>query len=314
MSSNVSTNKMKNVTNTLKSSKTFILAIAVIIIIIFIYYVYQSFTTYTSTSPYLVLDTIEGNAQKVITADTIADPSDGKYGQEFTYSTWLYVKDTNFTKTGVTSINSTTNTTTDPTTGLPTNSSTTSTATLAQCDNTNQPAFKMIFNKGSSDFYQNADKSWHYPTLSCPGVFLYPDTNKIHIRFNTYDKNNIYKSADVGNIPLNKWFMLTIIVIGSSADIYINDMLKKRENVGVIKMNYGDLHIGSFGGFDGYLANFRYFNRAVQAWEIDEMYQIGVNSEMKQPVANIQQVANLSNNYFFTTGFPNSSFNGTSSM
>jgi hypothetical protein len=28
---------------------------------------------------------------------------------------------------------------------------------------------------------------WNYPLLSNPGIFLYPDTNKLHIRFNTFD-------------------------------------------------------------------------------------------------------------------------------
>jgi hypothetical protein len=291
MSSNV--NAMKNAS---KSPKKILLIIAGIILLVFLYYTIQSYRTYKSSSPFLVVDTIEGSSQKRIEANRIADPTDGKYGQEFTYCTWLYIKDTNFIKT--------------------------SDSDNQECniDNSGSPLFRMIFNKGSDDLkkIQQQIKQpdgtmktvsiWHYPTLSCPGVFLYPNTNKLHIRFNTFEKGSIYKSADVGNIPLNKWFMLTIVLIGNSVDIYINNMLKKREVVGVVKMNYGDLHIGSYGGFDGYLSNFRYFNRSVQSWEIDEMYQVGVGTEMRQPVANIQQVANLSPNYFFTTGFANSNF------
>ncbi len=289
MSSNISTNmnKMKNMSKK-NVSKTIILALIIIIFLIFFVYLFRSYSTYKATSPYLITDTVEGSSQKVINANMIADPTDGKYGQEFTYTTWLYIKDSNFIKSGDSGDES------------------------CNIDNTSGPMFRMIFNKGSDDLKKitgpDGKQMWHYPTLSCPGVFLYPTTNKLHIRFNTYDKNNMFKSADVGNIPLNKWFMLTIVLIGNSVDIYINNMLKKREVVGVIKMNYGDLHIGSFGGFDGYLANFRYFNRAVQVWEIDELYQIGASTEMRQPVTNIQQVADLSNNYFFTTGFPNSNF------
>ncbi len=293
MSSNA--NAVKNVS---KSPKTVILAVVGFVILIFLFYTYKSYQTYKSSSPYLVVDTIEGSSQKRIEANRIADPTDGKYGQEFTYCTWLYVKDSNFIK-----MNDSDN---------------------EECniDNSGSPLFRMIFNKGSDDLKKiqqqvpQPDGStktmtvWHYPTLSCPGVFLYPNTNKLHIRFNTFQKDQMYKSADVGNIPLNKWFMLTIVLIGNSVDIYINNSLKKREVIGVVKMNYGDLHIGSYGGFDGYLANFRYYNRAVQSWEIDEMYQVGVGTEMRQPVANIQQVANLSPNYFFTTGFANSNFKG----
>ncbi len=286
---NVANSSVKNI---VKSPKKMLLVLAAIIIFVFLYYTFVSYRAYKSSSPFLVVDTIEGSAQKRIEANRIADPQDGKYGQEFTYCTWLYIKDTNFS-------------------GINSNEG---------CDinNASGPLFRMIFNKGSDDLKKITDPTdssktiWHYPTLSSPGVFLYPNTNKLHIRFNTFEKGHMYKSADVGNIPLNKWFMLTIVLIGNSVDIYINNMLKKREVIGVVKLNYGDLHIGSFGGFDGYLANFRYFNRAVQSWEIDEMYQIGTGTELRQPVANIQQVANLSPNYFFTTGFANSNFKGPS--
>jgi hypothetical protein len=281
----MNTNKMRNITNRLKSSQTIFMAIAGIIILVFLYQVYRSYKSYRQSSPYLISNTVEGSTQKVIPANQIADPSDGKYGQEFTYCTWLYIKDTNFTKTS-----------------------------SGETCNAGSP-FRMIFNKGSNDFYSTKNgetNTWHYPTLSSPGVYLYPNTNKLNIRFNTYDTNAREKNVDIGNIPLNKWFMLTIVLIGNSVDIYINNMLKKREILGVIKLNYGDLHVGSREGFEGYLGNLRYFNRAVSAWEIEEMYNIGKDSEMSQPVTNIRQVANLSNNYYFTTGFPHSTFTGSS--
>ncbi len=292
MSSN---NAVKNVASSMtnyKSPKFILSVILLILILLFIYTTVTSYKSYQATSPLLVNGTIEGNAMRRIPANQILDPTDGQYGQEFTYSTWLYIKDTNFGTY----------------------------ETACNIASGSGPMFKVIFNKGSDDLYSTPNQSpvtvngqnvttykWHYPTLSNPGVFLYPDTNKLHIRFNTYNNDVMYKSADVGNIPLNKWFLLTIVLIGNSADIYINNMLKKRENVGVVRMNYGDLQINPFGGFDGYMSNFRYFNRAVQTWEIDNMYQLGAN--LKAPVENIKEVAALSPSYYFTTGFPNSSFN-----
>jgi hypothetical protein len=267
------------------SKKTIILIVIAILLIIYIYTVYQSYKSYRTSSPYLIQGTIEGTSPKTIEAYKIPQPTDGQYGQEFTYSCWLYIKDTNF-------VNAT---------------------ETCNMDNGMGPLAKLIFNKGSKDLFKtqvNGQTVWHYPTLSSPGVYLYPNTNKLHIRFNTYDTNSPYKSADVGNIPLNKWFLLTIVLIGNSVDIYINNMLKKREKMGVVKLNYGDVNINSFGGFNGYLSNLRYYNRAVEYWEIDENYQLGAN--MKQPVENIQQIANLSPNYFFTTGYPNSNFGASS--
>ncbi len=311
MSSNVTTsansltkNITKNMTN-VKSPKFFIIIVILIIIGVFIYYAWSSYRSYKVTSPYFIYGTLDGNQGRVIKSQRIPEPSDGQYGQEFTYCTWLFIKDTNFTQT------STTPTSTSSTSSSSSSSSSSATKPTV-CTKGTGPLMKIIMNKGSNDLYQTTNDDgtqvWHYPLLSCPGVYLYPDTNKLHIRFNAFD--SIYESADVGNIPLNKWFMLTIVCIGNSVDIYINNMLKKRQNVGVLKMNYGDLSINPFGGFDGYISNLRYYNRAIQSWEIDEMYQLGTNTNMVSQLTDIKQMANLSPKYYFTTGFPNSNFEG----
>ncbi len=291
MSSNVtaSANSLtKNMTN-VKSPKFIILIIILIILAVFIYMAWSSYRSYKITSPYFIYGTLDGNQKRTIPAVKIPDPSDGQYGQEFTYCAWLFIKDTNFVQT-----------------------STTRSGDNALCTKGTGPLMKVIMNKGSNDLYQrtnsNGVQTWHYPLLSSPGVFLYPDTNKLHIRFNSFD--SVYVSADVGNIPLNKWFMLTINCIGNSVDIYINNMLKKRQYVGVLKMNYGDLTINPFGGFDGYISNLRYYNRSIQSWEIDEMYQLGSNTNMVSKLTSLDQKADLSPKYYFTTGFPNSNFEG----
>ncbi len=293
MSSNVTAsansftkNISKNMTN-VKSPNFIILVIILIILAVFIYMGWNSYRSYKITSPYFIYGTLDGNQLKTIPAVRIPDPSDGQYGQEFTYCMWLFIKDTNFVQTSTGSAGST------------------------ACTKGTGPLMKIIMNKGSNDLHQTTvgnQQVWHYPLLSSPGIFLYPDTNKLHIRFNSYD--SVYVSADVGNIPLNKWFMLTVNCIGNSVDVYINNMLKKRQHVGVLKMNYGDLTINPFGGFDGYVSNLRYYNRAIQSWEIDEMYQLGTNTKMVSQLTNTQQMADLSPKYFFTTGFPNSNFKG----
>jgi len=76
--------------------------------------------------------------------------------------------------------------------------------------------WKHIFHKGSENGIP----------LQSPGVWLYPGENKIAININTY--YSVKESCDIGNIPLNKWFHLTIMVINKNIDIYINCNLKKR--------------------------------------------------------------------------------------
>ncbi len=284
LTKNAASNITKNMTNP-KSPKFLIFVILIIIVLVFLYTTWSSYTSYKITSPYFIYVTLDGNITRTIPALRIPDPADGQYGQEFTYCMWLYIKDTNFVN---------------------------KTQSDTICTTGTSPLMKVIMNKGSNDLKKNDNGTWNYPLLSNPGIFLYPDTNKLHIRFNTFD--SLYTSADVGNIPLNKWFMLTVNCIGNSVDIYINNMLKKRQHVGVLRMNYGDLTINPFGGFDGYLSNLRYYNRSIQSWEIDQMYQLGTNLNKVTSTfeTSTQQKADLAPSYFFTTGFPNSSFNGTS--
>ena len=140
-----------------------------------------------------------------------------------------------------------------------------------------------------------------------PGVWLYPNTNKLNIRFNTYE--NVVETADVGNIPLNMWVNVIIILIGNSVDVYINGNLKKRTKLkGVPKINYGDLYTTNWGGFAGYLSKLRYFNRAIEPFMIDQIFTNGPSqifaSNINQGVTDPSAV--LSPNYWMTTGYPNS--------
>ena len=129
---------------------------------------------------------------------------DNQYGTEYSYSFWIFMKDTNFD---------------------------------SSCDDTNYSAFKHVFHRGSYDY-----SSDHLPLLQNTGVWLYPNTNKFHIRFNTYQ--NVTESCDVGNIPINAWVHVTILLIGNSVDVFINANLKKRQKLrGVPKLNYENLYI-----------------------------------------------------------------------
>lgn len=167
----------------------------------------------------------------------------------------------------------------------------------------NNSKLKHVFHKGSNDYNGELNK---YPLLQSPGVWLSDEDNKLIIQFNTYNNNNIYEYANVGNIPLNKWVHITIMLIGNSVDIYINCNLKKRVKLeGVIKNNQGDVHMGYWGGFDGYIAKFRYYNYAIKPFEIDYIcsnINTPSNTAPEELLQNSQSY--LSPNYWLTTGFP----------
>ena len=137
--------------------------------------------------------------------------------------------------------------------------------------------------------------------LQAPGIWIYPSTNKLAINMNTY--NSVKESCDIGNIPLNKWFHLTVMVIGKSLDVYINCNLKKRCKLkGIPKLNYGDIYINSWEGFDGLISNVRYWDRAVSGFQIKHICEEGPSkAPCTDPGVNPPYLAK---NYWMSTGFP----------
>ena len=256
------------------------IGLAVIIIIFFIYSTYIGYKNYQKYSPYLINGITDGTTPQKFSSNQIKASSDSQWGTEFTYSFWIFVKDVNF-----------------------------SSNSGASC--TSELPMLHVFHKGSYDYIPNGQtsetKSVYYPLLQMPGVWLYPNTNKLNIRFNTYE--NVVESADIGNIPLNMWVNVIIILIGSSVDVYVNGNLKKRTKLnGVPKINYGDLYTTNWGGFQGYLSRLRYFNNAIQPFMVDQIFQMGPSKEFATNIAQgvTSPFAQLSNNYWLTTGYPNS--------
>lgn len=261
--------------------KPIMIGLAIVIILFYVYSAFVSYFKFQKTSPYLITGMINATTAMKYSANQIPNSASSAYGTEFSYSTWLYIDDSNFAKSG---------------------SSSCSDSSLLH-----------VFHKGSYDYIPSgattsstnstSGPSFYYPLLQMPGVWLYPNTNKLNIRLNTYE--NVVETSDVGNIPLNMWVNLIIVLIGGSVDVYINGNLKKRTKlVGVPKINYGDLYVTNWGGFQGYVSNFRYFNYAIQPFTIDQIFRMGPNLAITQDNS-LYATANLSQNYWMTTGFPN---------
>ena len=281
MSSNNS-NISKNGNNKKGSNMTMIIiTLAIILVIFFIYSTVISYRNYKKYSPYLIEGIVDGTMSKQIKSAQILPSSDGQYGSEFSYSFWIFIKDTNFTNSSGT------------------------------CSSGTKPLLH-VFHKGSNDFIASGAASGngngsYYPLLEMPGVWLYPNTNKLNIRFNTY--NNVVETSDVGNIPLNSWVNIVITLIGSSVDVYVNGNLKKRNKLsGVPKINYGNLYASNYGGFNGYMCKLRYYNYAIQPFQIDQIFTQGPSSQFDKSYSNglSSPPPELSYNYWMTTGYPNS--------
>jgi len=125
--------------------------------------------------------------------------------------------------------------------------------------------WKHVLHKGNSD-------SW---PGRAPGIWLHPEENKMRVYMNTF--NSIADSyIDIDNIPLDKWFHVSVSLKSKYLDVYINGNLKKRIVLdGVPKQNNGDVYINKFGGFSGYMSCIRYYDHSISPIELEYIVKQG---------------------------------------
>lgn len=112
--------------------------------------------------------------------------------------------------------------------------------------------WKHIFHKGNDTGYP----------LRAPGMYFHPKENTIRVYMNTM--NEAMEYVDIPNVPVKKWIHVGIILRGNQLEVYFNGKLRVVKSfTSVPRQNYGKLWINLFGGFEGYLSKFRYFNYAI---------------------------------------------------
>lgn len=228
--------------------------IIAILLIIFMVNMLHDYSVDDKYNPYILDGTWNATKQRTYPGKMIYSSMDSAYGQEFTYTTWLYIEDRNF--------------------------------------NTGGANDRHIFNKG------NANGTIDSVTLQCPGLWIDKSVNRLKLVLNTFA--SLYETFYISNIPLNKWFHLSIVLIGQHIDVYINGEMKYRFQLkGIPRLNYGDLYLCSWGGFDGELSIFRYFNRALNAYEIENMVTTGPSSKPCSASAEAPDTASFSQRYYF---------------
>tara|TARA_B100001093_G_C26811475_1_gene1007766 strand:+ start:459 stop:1385 length:927 start_codon:yes stop_codon:yes gene_type:complete len=123
---------------------------------------------------------------------------------------------------------------------------------------------KHMFHKGNKSGNPNR----------APGVFLHPTSNTILVYMNTV--NNIMEHVEIKNIPLRRWVHMAIILKGQYLDVYVNGFLRKRHELSSVpKQNFGDLWLNLNGGFDGYMCKMRYYRRAIEYNEVENVVRGG---------------------------------------
>lgn len=100
------------------------------------------------------------------------------------------------------------------------------------------------FSTGNAKLYHILHKGYSqvYPLLG-PGIFCWGDVNKLRIFMNCYDTWNNY--TDIENIPVDKWFHLTVACKGNTLYAHINGNLKSKmilSNSTPPYQNYGNVY------------------------------------------------------------------------
>jgi hypothetical protein len=99
-------------------------------------------------------------------------------------------------------------------------------------------------NTDTSSLYHILHKGYGrtYPLLG-PGIFCWGHVNKLRVFMNCYDTWDNY--ADIENIPVDKWFHLTVACKGNTLYVYINGNLKTKmalSNNTPPYQNYGNVY------------------------------------------------------------------------
>lgn len=236
--------------NTLVAKFVFIVFVLIVFLILMNLGIYLlSYFIQPDTSPYLIKGIQSGSAAKSFPQDpsqenaaTVYRSNNQTTGMEYTWSFWVKVK---------------------------------------------QPVpsgkiYSHVFSKGLTNTI-SADSGQVVAGSNAPGVYLKNDTvsgnttTTMTIVMDTVNGDDS-ETIDIPNIPFNKWVHVAIRLQNKILDVYINGMLKQRVSFkNVPKQNYGDVFASQNGGFDGQLSNLRYFDRALNAFQISNIAMTGPN-------------------------------------
>lgn len=241
------------------SSNTIIakFAFLILVIIVFLFLlnlgvlIIQYFMS-SSSSPYLVNGMIDGTSGTVVTQDPkltgsvlIRRSNNESTGIEFTWSTWIRIDDL-------------------PESGI-------------------DSKYRHVFHKGTNEF----DEVTGIAKISNgPGLYIsqIAPTGSNNASFAslrvvmTTTTSGSNEFVEVDDIPLKQWVNVIIRLQNTTLDVYINGTVAARLNLTKVPLqNYYDVSVCKNGGFLGKLSNLRYYDHALNIFEISKIVAAGPN-------------------------------------
>lgn len=158
--------------------------------------------------------------------------------------------------------------------------------------------YQHIFSKGDGQF----DSITNLASINnAPGVYLEPKTNNLHVIMSTVKYGDSNTSVVIDNMPIKKWIHLAVRLQNKVVDVYVNGVLSKRIVLNnVPKQNYSDVYIAQNGGFNGKLSNLRYYNSALNVFELNRIVRKGPNLTVKDANLNTDYFTYLSNYWYYS--------------
>ena len=107
-------------------------------------------------------------------------------------------------------------------------------------------------------------------------IYLHPKKNNLVVEYSLMDGSK--EKISIKNIPLQKWVNVIALLRLRNLDIFINGALIANKFLkGVPLYGRHKLLIDPKGGFDGYISNIVYYNRALKYPEIKAIFKKGKN-------------------------------------
>lgn len=148
----------------------------------------------------------------------------------------------------------------------------------------NPSKYQPVFIKGDAKVSSTSD----FASLNNgPGVYFQKgdnNQNSLVILMDTVESNpaitNTNNQIVVPNIPIDKYFHLAVRCMNKFIDVYVNGTVVIRKDLGnTPKQNFYNVEVSPNGGFNGYLSNLQYFNRALSVIEINTIVASGPNTK-----------------------------------
>ena len=260
-----------DVSNSYLQSNTVVAKFAFLVLVIILFVVILklgiwllNFFLSPKESPYVVKGLVNGGEKIVVSSDPkdansvpIFRSNNESNGLEFTWSNWLFID------------------------SIPSNND-----------------YHHIFSKGNDEFKADGIASVN----NGPGLYLTNQTQdganiaKLHVVMDSVQMNDPNITLEIDNIPIKNWVHVAIRIKNTILDVYINGTIAGRIVLDhVPKQNYQPVILsGSNKTISGKISDLRYFNRAIDVFEINAIVSNGPNLT----TSSLSDESNKGGNYF----------------